>query len=159
MSRDISAAAKAAMFAQNTDSLFVTLLEITTNEVIPTELFMCDYSENVTYLSNTYTAFPFALALPSDENGQISEAQISIDNVSRVLIDEIRGLENAMSVVIRVVDITQSPISEEAFFDGFTLRNVTYDAVTITGKLSLESFLAEPFPKDVLSAAGFPGLF
>ena len=70
-----------------------------------------------------------------------------IDNVSRILVDEIRNFADAMTVSIYVVDATASPVSLEASYSGFSLKNLTYDALSITGRLTVEDFLGEPFPK------------
>ena len=158
MSRTLSTTGKQAIFAADTDAVFVHLLVITTNDSPQSTIRLVDNIDNVTYGGNTYSAYPFSIILPTDENGVVTEARIVLDNVSRTLIDEVRGLTNTLSLDIYVVDASQNPVTLEASFTGFTMKNVAYDALSITARLSIEDYVAEPFPKDVLSGSKFPGL-
>lgn len=156
MSRTLSTAALQAINAQETSDVFAVLLTIEVPDSTP--IYLTDNSENIVSRSRTYVSFPFALELPSDENGQISEARLSIDNVSRYLVDEIRGITDPLQLTIEVV-LVDSPDTIEYSAEDYTLRQITYDALTISGTLTQENYLSEPYPKDVMSASNFPGLF
>ena len=51
------------------------------------------------------------------------------------------------------------PDTVEAVFPDFCLRDLRYDALTVEGTLTLEAFIAEPYPARIFSPAEFPGLF
>lgn len=119
---------------------------------------MTDNSENVVSRGDTFLAYPFALELPSDESGNISQARLSIDNVARALVDEIRSLAEPLVLTIEVV-AASTPDTVEYSAADYTLKHVTYDALTISGTLTQENFLSEPFPADIMSGATFPGQF
>lgn len=158
MSRSTSAAFKAAVYAQQTDEIFLILLRLT----LPTDpvsyLYLVNNTSDIVSNGQTYTAFPFSISLPTDENGRPSEATIAIDNVSRALVDELRGLTAPLGVRIQLIRASDPDVIE-AEFDDFELRDVRYDAFSIQGRLTLESFISEPYPKDTLSAGNFAGLF
>ena len=156
MSRTLSSTGYEAITAADTDAAFVHLLKITTS--VGSIIYLTDNSESVSYGGDTYTSFPFSIVLPTSETGAIEEAKVVIDNVSRLLIDEVRNLISSLAVDVYIVDAAQNPVTLEASFTGFNLKNITYDAFTLSGRLTVEDYLGEPFPKDILSGANFPGL-
>jgi hypothetical protein len=104
-----------------------------------------------------YNPFPFNITLPADREGQISTAQLRVDNVSQALIDDIRQMATPIRVDITVV--LSSDLSIMAQYTHFTWRGLTYDILSISGQLTLEGFLNEPFPQDKLTGRTYPGLF
>jgi len=155
VSRALTSAAFQAILAQETPEAFALLLTITVPGASP--IYMAD-AEDIVSNGNSFLAYPFSLQLPTDENGQVTEARLTIDNVARTLIDEIRTLSQPLSLLMEVVMISD-PDNILIAYPDFELTNVTYDQLTISGALTLENFLQEPYPKDVLSASNFPGLF
>lgn len=156
MSRTISSSGWAAIAAQQTDTVFLIVLELVMGGQT---IRLVNNSESISYGGNTYTAFPFSPVLPFDENGQVSEAQIAIDNVSRTLIDELRDNDEPMSANLRVLNMSTNPPTEEAAFEGYELRDVQYDALTVNGRLTLENFLGEPYPYQTMTPSTYPGQF
>lgn len=156
MSRPVSTTTLAELNAQETGEAFHVLVTIDVPES-PSIYMTSDTVETVSR-GRTYINYPFALELPSDAAGQISEARMSIDNVDRALMDEIRNLGDPLRLTIEVV-ANSTPDTVEYSANDFVLRNLSYDALTISGTLSQENFLTEPFPKDIMSARSFPGLF
>lgn len=156
MSRTLSTAAYSAINAQQTGEVFHVLLTIENSGGMPIR--MTDNTEDVVSRGTTFIAYPFALELPSDEAGNISQARLSIDNVARALVDEVRTLAEPLVLTIEVV-ASSTPDTVEYSAADYTLKNVTYDALTISGTLTQENYLSEPYPKDIMSAATFPGQF
>jgi hypothetical protein len=58
-----------------------------------------------------------------------------------------------------MVVLSSTPNTVEADFPVFKFTEITYDALTITGTISIEDFLLEPFPGDSFVPSLFPGLF
>lgn len=156
MSRTLSTAGYAAVNAQETGEVFHMLITVANSNGPPIR--MTTNSEDVVSRGNTFLAYPFALELPTDEAGNISEARLSIDNVARALVDEIRGLVEPLVLTIEVVT-ESTPDTVEYSAEDYRLKNVNSDAITISGTLTQENYLTEPYPKDIMSGATFPGLF
>lgn len=155
MTRTLSTVAYQALSVQQTGEAFHFLLTIENSAGPPLRL--TDNTTDVVSRSQTFIAYPFALELPSDAAGRISEARIAIDNVSRALVDEIRNLAEPLVLTIEVV-ASSTPDTVEFEARDYTLKNITYDALTISGTLTQENYLSELYPKDILSGALFPGL-
>lgn len=154
--RIISSQAWGAIAARETTEAFLMLLTLTPSEGQVIRL--VNNTTDITSREAVFIHFPFSLDLPSDEQGQIAEARIVLDNVSRVLIDEIRNLPTPLTALLEVI-LASTPDVIEASFPDFTLRSITYNMVTIEGSLTLEDFLSEPYPKDILTANNYPAMY
>jgi hypothetical protein len=60
-------------------------------------------------------------------------------------------------VLIEVVTSVTPDVVEAAF--PLVLRDVTYDSMTVSGRLGYEEILAEPFPPLTVTPATLPGVF
>ena len=157
MSRNVSNSFKSAAFGQQTDEVFLVLLEIDHADLSEPIRVTSDGVQTVSN-GDTFVAYPFELSLPNNPETGISQAQLTIDNVSQDIITSIRNITTPPSVVIQVV-LASDPDTTEAEFSGFELKNVSYDALTITGTLTIESFMNEPYPGGSFLPSTFPGLF
>jgi hypothetical protein len=155
--RSLSSAAKAALTFQETGEIYLMLLTIQHPALIPS-LYFANNNADITSRGNTYLAWPFQVALPEEREDTVPTIQIVIDNIDRRIMAGIRSLPTAPTVLLEVV-LASSPDTVEAGPFNFTLRGVDYDALTITGTLSPEDILNEPFPQYTYSPASFPGLF
>jgi hypothetical protein len=104
-----------------------------------------------------YAAFPFDITLPKNVNDQISTAQLSVTNIDRRLVESIRGQTVAMTVDIEVVLSSETTTTMVKYVD-FTWRNLTYDAMTVSGTLTLEDFLNEQVGH-IMTAANYKSIF
>jgi hypothetical protein len=105
----------------------------------------------------TYLPFPFDITLPKNVDGQVSTATLSLSNINREFIDDIRSLTTPLRVNIKVV-LGSNPDEIMAEFTDFVLRQVSYNTASISGTLTLEDFLNEPVGI-LMTGATFPGLF
>ena len=159
MSRSVSATFSAAVNAQETAEVFLLLLEISHADIgPPTSLYFVNNRTDIVSGANTYTGFPFQISLPADVDNTLPSVQLSIDNVDRSIIAEIRGLSGPPTITLKVV-LADTPNVIEAGPFSFSLRRVDYDAFTITGTLLTEDILNEPYPGDSFTPQNFPGLF
>ncbi len=92
-----------------------------------------------------YTPFPFEISLPDDVEKQAPIASLRIDNTNQQIIADLRGLESAPKVNIRVVRSADTNVIEREY-DGLELRGASYDVGSITGKLTVEDWSTEEFP-------------
>lgn len=156
MPRTLSTVARTAIYAQQTGEVFLFLLELDHDSFTQPIRIVNDYN-NITSNGNVYTAFPFEITLPKDSE-EVSKSILTIDNVSRTLIDEIRSIDTGLSVAITVV-LASSPDTIEVGPFNFTLTNVIYNAMVIRGDLNYENILNQNYPKETFTPQNHPGLF
>jgi len=114
-------------------------------------------NENVTSRGQEFVAFPFEIELPGEDSDQPPTARLRIDNVDRRVIAAIRDISAPPNVTIEVI-LASDPDFVEIAFDALVMRNVGYDAASITGELVFEQIVVEPVATN-MTPAKFPGLF
>ena len=159
MPRALPAGALAAMMAPETSEAFITLLSITMAD--NTVQRFTDNSVNITSSisgsSEVYSQLPFTVVLAANEEGKVSDARLTLDNVDRRLIDEIRSQE---APLLAQIDIVSSRDLNErvASFQDTVLRNVSYNSLTITASLATENLMAENFSQ-LITGRYYPAVF
>ena len=175
-----------AALAQQTEEVFVILLTIDCDPLEPLEgggTFQTLYisSDNADVLDvegqsvrgtqfngNDYIFYPFELTLPPIAEATMPTAKLSIDNVHRDIVYQLRHMVYPPTITIEVglasaLAAASTPEEREAAIDlrleGFKLRNVTYDALTVEGDLALERYLNEPYPAQAFGPGSFPGMY
>ena len=157
MSRILSGPAQQALFAQETGDAFIVLLTIS-HDALAEPIRVT--SDEVIAVSDgeSFVPFPFDLVLPTDIDSKSYRAKLVIDNIDRSIVQAVRSLATAPSVLIQIVRAATPDVIEAQFVD-FTLTNVTYDSWRVQGDLTVEDFTAEPYPATLFSPGLFPGLF
>lgn len=106
----------------------------------------------------TYTHYPFRITLPADDTERLPTVTINIDNVSGEIMEYIRSLPEAPSLLLEVVSTINLDLVEKSV--GFLrLQQVNYDSMTITGTLTLDNYLTKRFPADDYDPIQFPAIF
>ncbi len=146
-----------AIFSAETGEAFIILLTITHPD-LPAPLRVTNDGVDVTSRSNLYQSCPFQLTLPIEDHTRAPRAQLQIDNVDRVMVQSLRSITTAPTILIEIVMSSALDVVESSVPD-FTLSNVNYDALIISGDLTLEDFLQEPYPAGVFDPGRFPGVF
>jgi len=157
MPRTVSLPAMQGALAQETDEVYLVLLEVD-HSTFPSPLRFVNNDADITSGGNVYTAFPFDAQLPDDTEEKEPLATLRITNVSRELIDEIRSIQSPPSMTISVV-LESSPNTIEWGPLDLETRGVTYDADNIIFKLAYSAFTREPFPYRTFDSVSFPGMF
>lgn len=157
MARTLSPTAQQAINAPETGEAFIVLLTIDHPGFTQPIRVSSDAVDTVSR-GNTFIAFPFTLSLPDDTDDRPPRARLSIDNIDRQVIQAIRSINSAPSVLIEIVR-GADPETVEAAFPDFQMREIGYDVVVVEGVLALEELEGEPYPARVFSPADFPGLF
>lgn len=157
MSRNITPQTRAAIYAPETDEVFIILLTLH-HAGMEAPLRVCSGGQEVTSRGEAFVAYPFALTLPEDEDGRAPRARLSIDNVDRQIVAAVRGLTSSPQVLIEIIRAA-APDVVEATFEDFRFTNITYDSRAVTGDLTVEDFTAEPYPAASFSPSLFPGIF
>ncbi len=114
--------------------------------------------EDIISRGMTFTAFPFELSLPVESGEELGVAKLSIDNTDLILVDMLRAATAAPRVDIEVILSSARDTVEIAIKD-LAMRNVEWDASTITAQLYNENFLNMGFPGDSYDPQEWQGLF
>lgn len=154
--RTLTAAAVRELLAQESGEAFLQLLTITHPQITTTR--MVSNTQDVTSRGNLYIGFPFVLALPPDVADEEPSLQLSISNVDRRLVDELRSIKDPMLVTLEIVSATSPDVVEVGPFD-FELLGARINKDLITGTLSADPLLHEPYPAGTFNPKDFPGLF
>lgn len=155
--RRLSTAAMRSLFTQETDLVWLLLLTISHDD-LETPIRVVNNSENVMSRSNTFLAYPFQIMLPQERDDAPPSVTLTIDNVDQRIIAAIRGLSAGIKVTLEVVCSSDFNHVEVGPFN-FEVSQIRYDSLTITGDLTFEPVLDEPYPGTHFTPSGFPGLF
>lgn len=105
-----------------------------------------------------YLFIPMQITLPTETATEAPACSLTIYDVTRQLTPIIRSINNAPSVEMSLV-LSKTPGVVEASFPGFLLGAIKYDAESVSGALTVESYTAEPFPCHTMTPSYFPGMF
>lgn len=160
MPRNVSVQFKEDVHAQETGEVYATLLKIEHAD-LPQPLLVCDQPSGVTLSGETYTYYPFTIALPDDRDGAMPEVQLQLSDigVDRNILAALRTIDSPPTLRIFVgrvppgggdVEVEYAPLP-------FVWRALDYDAATIQGVLKMDqNFLDEAYPGHFfLPADGF----
>lgn len=160
MPRNPSTAVKGSLTAQETGEAYIKLVTVKANDGSVIARFTDD-SVQTDFDDGggveTYFAYPFDMSLPDNREGQETKAQLTMTNVDRLLVDNLRNTVGNLFVDLRVILSSNHNIM--AYYPDMELRSVSYNTMAVSGDLTYESFLQEPYPKDLMTARHFPGLF
>jgi len=157
--RNVSQSVREALFAQETDQVFVPVLTISHPEIAEPYRVVGN-TQDLIKDGETYTAVPFRFELPDDQEDRIQTIKIQIENVSRTLVEMVRNISTAPDVSFEIVR-TDEP--EETIAGPWEMRldEVSYNAITIEGELGRKRRLNVEFPKQEYAylPQNFEGLF
>lgn len=166
MTRITSDVFKRAVFGQETSEVFICLLTIS-HPLFTSDILLSDDTTQLLPEANVigtvsngleYVFLPFTFLLPSQNETETAKASLVIDNVNEQIVAAVRQADSAVSMKIELV-LSSTPDVIEFSADKFQLTNVTYDALTVSGDLTLEYFDLEPYPSLTFTPSYFPGLF
>ena len=157
--RQLSTAALNSMF-DGTESEAVWLVLLTIDHATLTSPFhLVANTEDITSNGDLFTAYPFEVTLSPDDGTKLPEVQLTIDNVNRLLVETIRVMTSPPKVTLTVV-LAAQPNVAEIEIKNMILRNVNYNAYSITGTLYADDILNARFPEgDISLSTGYRGQF
>jgi hypothetical protein len=153
----VSDSFKADVFAQETGEAFIILLAIDHDD-LSSPIYLGSDGVDTISNSKTYIAYPFDFIAPAMAGDKEPAAKIEIDNVSREIIEAIRGLSSPPTIEVDIVRASV-PDTIEVSFPDFLLNDVTYDRLVVSGTMVVETLGNEPFPAHSFLPSNFPGLF
>ena len=157
MPRSLTQTAKAAFYSQETGEAVLILLTLSHAD-LPAPIRVTSDAVDTVSRGDPFLAFPFQITLPDDDDERPPEMRLTIDHVGREIVDAVRSINTPATVLLEIVLGSDTDTVEVAFPD-FELVDVTMDALTVSGRLTLESFEIEPYPAGLMNPTDFPGLF
>lgn len=153
----VSTVARRSMFAASTGDGLLELVTLSGGG-LAADIPIVNNRIDITSRGVIFTAFPFELSLPSDEEDSPPLAKLSIDNVSREIGQAVRLLTGPLHVLIELVRISDMDVVEWSW-PYFLMRNVSIDSLIVSGDLSLQDFHREGHTKILFNPATFPAMF
>jgi hypothetical protein len=115
-------------------------------------------TEDVISRGMVFQATHFEINLPNDDGETFPYVELKIANVDGLLIQAIRAFRNPPEMTLEIV-LSDMPDLVERKVDFLRLSSCEFNALTISGRLSVESSLTNRFPAYDYGPAAFPGLF
>ena len=156
MSR-LSAAAAAAVFAPETEKVFLHLLTIETSGGA---LLRCvDNNQNIVSRGNEFYAAAFTIILPEQTDNAPRPCKLAIDNTDLAIFQTIKqAAGQTVSITICVIMADAPDVYERGPLK-YLLRNVRATKETIEGEV-YDFYLSDrKFPKDTYSPEDFEGMY
>lgn len=159
MARSINAATIRKMNDSHSDEAFFTLIEIKHSDF--TNVRLVNNTEDIVSDGSTYTAFPFSIILPVDNESAQPEFTVRVQNANLELVNEFRTIAGGSERVtcdIGVIALSD-PDTLLAEWTDFELTDVQYNADVMTFTLSIDWLMSEAFPAASMTPNNFPGIF
>ena len=158
MSRSISSAFRAAIFARESAKVALFLLEITHDDLATPIRVVCNHAA-VTSGGNVYSPYFFEIELPEDSEGTVAgAARLVIDNTDRAIVEAIRSIDTPATVNLYLV-AADTPNTVEMSLLGLKLRKVSYDVSSVSGELVYEERLSNQVPRHRCTPNLVPGIY
>lgn len=146
-----------AVLEPNTGEVFLLLITFD-HESFDEPVRLVNNLENITSRGNVYQAFPLELVLPQDDGSTLPTVDITCQNATLELIDEIRSVNGPMSVSIELI-LASTPDYVETSIDDLRVASIQYDEKTIKMTCTVDDLLNTSYPKERYLPNNFPGLF
>jgi len=157
MSRAVSAGARAALYAQQTNVVPLMLLTIDHADLV-TPIRLVSDLQNVVSRGNTFTGYPFEPMLPPAVQGELPRLDMVFHDVTQELIIIARSITTPASVSIEVVMSTSLDTVEAGPWP-FEATGIQYSDRELRLSLTVESLITEPYPYRLFNPVDFPMLF
>ena len=155
--RVLSANAVTSINALESGNAWFYLIEITHPD-LPAPYRFVNNTEDVSSMGHVWTRYAFRLTLAIDDGQTLPSAEVAFDNVDRELIEVIRGLASTPTINLYAV-LSNAPGVVEMSLTDLQLMDISYDMLTISGRLVAGDLLNAPWPSDSYDSAQFPGIF
>lgn len=158
MARSLSTTAREAINAEETGEVFLILLTVGADLLDP-PIRVVQNTEDIVSRGNTYIGMGFEIDLPVDDEEQVTDVQLSIQNVDRQIVAAIREVSEPVDIVMEVI-VASDPDTVEAGPFEFVVTAADYDAELVRARVSDPyEELNQEFPSGAFTPSLFPGLF
>jgi len=91
--------------------------------------------QDITVLGNLYLACPFEITLPDDNDGQVSKASLSVDNIGRELTQWLEVNRGGQGATCRIMQVMRSNLSVIELDMTLDMSNVSADLMKVSATL------------------------
>lgn len=156
--RTVSPAGLKAMFARETDEVFLVTMRITHASFATIRI--VNNTEPVTKADGTYQPFPFNLILPEDTDETVPQITVQFDNIDEMITDAIRTISGERPMCSFEVILASQPDVIEAGPFNFAIMGANYNAKSVECTLGFEEdILNQSVPSGIYTPANSPGLY
>ena len=160
MSRTTSTALRQLANSQESGQVLVALIDISHSTIIGGPLRLVQDVKPMVSQGNVYTAFPFEITLPDDNENATPRVKLAIDSVDQTIMTAIRTMPPGEPPTITVTLVLASqPDVIEMQMTGMVLRMVTGTSTRLEGDLLIDEEDLQRFPEGSFTPFDFPGLF
>jgi hypothetical protein len=156
MSRELSNEFLSELYSQESGDPFLSLFTISHSSF--DTLYLVNNTESITSNGQVFTPFPVTLVLPPDDGETARNVDIVFDNVSQLLIDELRAVTDLIDVRIDMV-LASNPDDIEVSLGELKIKNIDYNAKQIRGTLIMDDFLSTELTSEKYTPTLYPGIF
>jgi len=156
MSRSVSTSFLSAVNVQETDEVFLILLQID-HSTLGSPIRLVNNMVDIVSNGFSFIGYPFAISLPDDIEDQLPSVNMTIDNVDRQIVAAVRTISSPATISMSLI-LASDPNTIEVGPIEMTLREVKYNALHVTGTLQPADLLNEMFPVDQFTPGKYPGL-
>jgi len=121
-------------------------------------IYLVNNTEDIVSNGITFQAFPVNLVFPVDDGETVREVLLTLDNVSQLLIDELRSVTDYINVNINMV-LASNPDNTEVELGELRIKTIEYNALRITARLYMDDLLNTELPNEKYTPSLYPGLF
>ena len=158
MPRTISPSALRAMFARETDEVFLATMRISHASFATIRI--VNNTEPVQKSDGIYQPFPFSIGMPDDTDDQVPQVEVKFDNIDGAITDAIRTISGAKPTCSFEIVLASSPDVVEAGPFNFSILEATYDSASVSCTLGFEEdILNQSCPKGNYNPSNSPGLY
>lgn len=147
---------RAEVLGPYSDDPVCVLLEITHPD-LAAPIRVTQNGADITSNGDTYQHFAFDMELPGDGEDE-PVAKLRIANVDRQIGEAIESITTPATVSTAIV-LASDPDTIQFNWLNFELRNVTWNALEVTGDMIIRTFSTEPFPNVRVRESNFPNLY
>lgn len=147
----------AAAIQPSSPVAWLFLLTISDNSGDP-PLRVVNNAEAITSRGQVFEPYPFDVLLPQDDSESLPSVTLQIANLDPAIIEFVRRSTTPPTIAIELVT-SQYPDTVESSLSFLRLSNVSYDALTLTGRLDVDNFLTQKFPGEGYVPPLFPAIF
>lgn len=155
--RVTSTEARAALYAQQTRAVFLSLLTIDHEDMATPVRYVNDLVDIVSR-GETYRAFPINPPMPASVPGELQQVEFVVDNINREMIATIRGISTPATITEELI-LASTPDVVQAGPWALDLIGAVYDAYQIKLTVASEALWNEPYPHGLMTPPLFPSLF
>lgn len=119
---------------------------------------LVDNSEDIISGGETFIRFPMDIVLPTDKDGEQPRARLVITNITRELIEQVRGINEPIEVQMDVI-MGGHPDDVVATWPEFELSSVSINAVDLEADLGLPDSEIERSSTMVFTPVGYGALY